>query len=229
MFNHVSHEFPKLLQENTDGTRYYVTPNGERYPSVTTILADYKKKEILEWRERVGEKTANRISKAATTRGTSVHSVIEKYLNNEEIDMMSLMPNVKGLFVHMRKELDKMNNIHCLESKLHSHILKLAGTVDCIAEYDGVMSVIDFKTSKRLKRKEDIANYFMQGTAYSVMFEELTNQAFPIEQIVILIGVDGKDFAQVLKVKPMEYAPMLKEYILRYRQTMELRNETNTA
>jgi len=229
MFNHVSHEFPKLLQENADGTRYYVTPNGERYPSVTTILADYKKKEILEWRERVGEKTANRISKAATTRGTSVHSVIEKYLNNEEIDMMSLMPNVKGLFVNMRKELDKMNNIHCLESKLHSHILKLAGTVDCIAEYDGVMSVIDFKTSRRLKRKEDIANYFMQGTAYSVMFEELTNQEFPIQQIVILIGVDGKDFAQVLKVKPMEYAPMLKEYILRYRETMELRNETNTA
>lgn len=229
MFNHVSHVFPKLLQENTDGTRYYVTPNGERYPSVTTILADYKKKEILEWRERVGEKTANRISKAATTRGTSVHSVIEKYLNNEEIDMMSLMPNVKGLFVNMRKELDKMNNIHCLESKLHSHILKLAGTVDCIAEYDGVMSVIDFKTSRRLKRKEDIANYFMQGTAYSVMFEELTNQEFPVQQIVILIGVDGKDFAQVLKVKPMEYAPMLKEYILRYRQTMELRNETNTA
>ena len=155
--------------------------------------------------------------------------MIEKYLNNEEIDMMSLMPNVKGLFVNMRKELDKMNNIHCLESKLHSHILKLAGTVDCIAEYDGVMSVIDFKTSRRLKRKEDIANYFMQGTAYSVMFEELTNQAFPVQQIVILIGVDGKDFAQVLKVKPMEYAPMLKEYILRYRETMELRNETNTA
>jgi hypothetical protein len=82
------------------------------------------------------------------------------------------------------------------------------------------MSVIDFKTSRRLKRKEDIANYFMQGTAYSVMFEELTNQAFPIQQIVILIGVDGKDFAQVLKVKPMEYAPMLKEYILRYRETV---------
>lgn len=220
MFNHIRHEFPSLLTENLDGTRYYVTPTGERYPSVTTILADYKKKEIMEWRERVGEKVANRVSRTATTRGKSVHKVIENYLNNEEVDYQSLMPNVKGLFVPMRKELDKMNNIHCLESKMHSHILKLAGTVDCIAEYDGVMSVIDFKTSRRLKRKDDIANYFMQGTAYSVMFEELTDQQYPIEQIVILIGVDGKDFAQVLKVKPMEYAPMLREYIQRYKQKM---------
>lgn len=220
MFDHIRHEFPSLLTENLDGTRYYVTPTGERYPSVTTVLSDYKKKEIMEWRERVGEKVANRVSRTATTRGTSVHTVIEKYLNNEEVDYQSMMPNVKSLFVPMRKELDKMNNIHCLESKMHSHILKLAGTVDCIAEYDGVMSVIDFKTSRRLKRKDDIANYFMQGTAYGVMFEELTDQQHPIEQIVILIGVDGKDFAQVLKVKPMEYAPMLREYIQRYRQKM---------
>ena len=191
MFNHVSHEFPKLLQENTDGTRYYVTPNGERYPSVTTILADYKKKEILEWRERVGEKTANRISKAATTRGTSVHSVIEKYLNNEEIDMMSLMPNVKGLFVNMRKELDKMNNIHCLETKLHSHILKLAGTVDCIAEFRGRLSVIDFKTSKRVKTRDDIQNYFMQCAAYAVAFEERTGLSVP--RLVIIMAVDDND------------------------------------
>jgi genome maintenance exonuclease 1 len=220
MFNHIKHEFPTLIQENVDGVRYYLGENGEKYPSVTTVLSDYGKASIMEWRKRVGEEAANKISRTATTRGTSVHKFIEDYLNNEEIDVSSMMPNVKQVFFPMKTELEKINNIHCLETKLHSHILKIAGTVDCIAEYDGVMSVIDFKTSRRLKKREEIANYFMQGTAYSVMFEELTDQAYPIEQIVILIGVDGKSFAQVLKVKPMEYAPMLKEYILNYRKQM---------
>ena len=214
MFNHVPHEFPKLLQENLDGSRVYVTPTGDKYPSVTTVLSDYGKKELMEWRARVGEEHANKVSRQATTRGTSVHKVIETYLNNDLISQDDLMPNVKSLYVRMKPELDKLNNIHCLEDRLFSHQLKLAGTVDCIAEYNGVLSVIDFKTSVRLKKKEKIGSYFMQGTAYATMFEEMTG--LKIEQIVIMIGVDSANFCQVLKVKPDDYRDELQFYIDKY-------------
>jgi hypothetical protein len=214
LFNHIKHEFPKLLQENVDGTRLYVTPNGDKYPSVTTVLSDYKKKELMEWRARVGEEHANKVSRQATTRGTSVHKVIEMYLNNETIPAEELMPNVKSLFVRMKPELDKLDNIHCLEERLFSHKLRLAGTVDCIAEHKGVLSVIDFKTSVRLKKKENIANYFMQGAAYSTMFTEMTG--IPITQVLIMIGVDTANFCQTIKVNPADYIDNLMEYIDRY-------------
>lgn len=215
VFNHIRHEFPQLLQENADGKRVYVAPNGERYPSVTTVIADHGKEAILEWRKRVGDDKANEISRKATTRGTSVHKVLEAYLNNEDTSGFDMMPNVKSLFVRMKQELEsKVNNIHCLESRLFSHELKLAGTVDCIAEYKGVLSVIDFKTSIRLKKKENIGGYFMQGAAYATMFNEMTN--LNIEQIVILIGVDTANFCQTLIIKGDEihhYRQELQKYI----------------
>ncbi len=143
MFNHIHHDFPKLLQENVDGTRHYVTPTGERYPSVTTVLSDYGKEGIIEWRKKVGEAKANEISRKATTRGTSVHKALEMYLKNEDVSSLEMLPNVKSLFVRMKQEIDsKVNNIHCLEDKLFSHKLGLAGTVDCIAEHNGVLSVM---------------------------------------------------------------------------------------
>jgi hypothetical protein len=217
MFNHVSHNFPQLIQENVDGVRRYVTPTGEKYASVTTVLADYGKEGIMEWRKRVGEEKANKISRAATTRGTSVHSVIEKYLKNEDVSDVEMMPNVKSLFVRMKEELKKIDNIHCLEDRLYSHTLKLAGTVDCIAEHNGVLSVIDFKTSVRLKKKENIGNYFMQGAAYAQMFTEMTS--LPITQVIILIGVDTANFCQTLKISGEElnnYKNMLQTYIDAY-------------
>lgn len=218
MFNHITHQFPKLLQENIDGNRLYVTPNGDRYPSVTTVLADYNKKEIMEWRARVGEEQANKVSRAATNRGTGVHKALELYIKNEDISSLEMMPNVKSLFVRMKQEIDsKVNNIHCLEDKLYSHKLKLAGTVDCIAEHNGVLSVIDFKTSVRLKKKESIGNYFMQGAAYATMFTELTS--IPINQVIILIGVDTANFCQTLVVKGEElnnYKNQLQTYIDAY-------------
>ena len=222
MFNHIQHEFPKLLQETIDGSRVYVTPNGDKYASVTTVLSNYKKKELMEWRAKVGEEKANEISRKATTRGTGVHKAIERHLLNEEVDVLreNMMPNVRSLFVKMRKELDKINNIHCLESKLFSHKLKLAGQVDCIAEYNGTLSVIDFKTSVRLKKKEDIENYFMQGAAYGTMFMELTN--IPFHQIVIIIGVDTADFCQTMIVRGDDinlYRNKLQGYIDEYYKT----------
>jgi genome maintenance exonuclease 1 len=179
------------------------------------VIADYGKEAILEWRKRVGDQKANEISRKATTRGTSVHKVLEAYLNNEDTSGFDMMPNVKSLFVRMKQELEsKVNNIHCLESRLFSHELKLAGTVDCIAEYKGVLSVIDFKTSIRLKKKENIGGYFMQGAAYATMFNEMTN--LNIEQIVILIGVDTANFCQTLTIKGDEihhYRQELQKYI----------------
>ena len=217
MFNHVPHEFPQLLQENAEGRRLYVTPNGEKYASVTTVLSDYGKEGLMEWRKKVGEEKANEISRKATTRGTSVHKVIETFLNNEDISQHDMMPNVKSLFYRMKPELEKMNNIHCLETRLFSHKLRLAGTVDCIAEHNGVLSVVDFKTSIRLKKKEQIQNYFMQGVAYADMFSEMTN--LNVDQIVILIGVDTANFAQTLTVKKEDmdyYRQKLHKYIEAY-------------
>jgi hypothetical protein len=220
MFNHIHHDFPKLIQENLDGTRVYVTPTGEKYPSVTTVLSDHGKEAILEWRKKVGEEKANKISRQATTRGTGVHKAIETYLKNEDISQLEMMPNVKSLFYRMKKELDgKINNIHCLEEKLFSHELKLAGTVDCVAEHEGVLSVVDFKTSIRLKKKENIGGYFMQGVAYAKMFSEMTN--LNIDKIVILIGVDMADFCQTLVIKKADFAQheeMLHSYIDKYRK-----------
>ena len=218
MFKHIHHDFPKLLQENVDGSRCYVTPTGEKYPSVTTVLADYKKQELMEWRARVGEAKANEISRKATTRGTSVHKALEMYLKNEAVPIREMLPNVKSLFFRMMKEIEqKVNNIHCLEDKLFSHELKLAGTVDCIAEHNGILSVIDFKTSIRLKKKEQIGNYFMQAAAYRTMFHEMTGLL--AKQVVILIGVDTANFCQTLVVKEDElelHKQELQKYIDAY-------------
>ena len=201
----------------------YVAPNGQRYPSVTTVLADHGKEGILEWRKKVGEEKANEISRKATTRGTGVHKALELYLKNEDVSSLEMLPNVKSLFVRMKQELDgKVNNIHCLEDRLYSHNLKLAGTVDCIAEYKGVLSVIDFKTSIRLKKKENISGYFMQGTAYAQMFNEMAN--LNIEQIVILIGVDTANFCQTLIIRGDEihyYRQELQTYIDKYWQKFD--------
>ena len=171
----------------------------------------------MQWRKKVGEEKANEISRKATTRGTSVHKVIETFLNNEDISQHDMMPNVKSLFYRMKPELEKMDNIHCLETRLFSHKLRLAGTVDCIAEHNGVLSVVDFKTSIRLKKKEQIQNYFMQGVAYADMFSEMTN--LNVDQIVILIGVDTANFAQTLTIKKEDmdyYRQELHKYIEAY-------------
>jgi CRISPR/Cas system-associated exonuclease Cas4 (RecB family) len=215
-FKHVAHDFPTLLREQSEGGRFYVTPDGKKYPSVTTVLADYGKESIMQWRKRVGEKEANRVSKQATTRGTSVHKLVENYLNNLPVYDEDTMPNAKSVFVAMKSALDKINNIHCLETFLFSHELGLAGQVDCIAEFDGKLSVIDFKTSRRLKKKADIANYFMQTSAYAQMFEERTG--LKIEQTVIIIGGDFGNFPQVMKEDPMTHREKLISYINKFKE-----------
>jgi genome maintenance exonuclease 1 len=189
MFNHIECELPKLNRvTNEDGTRVYQTPTGNKYPSVTTVTGLLKKQSIIEWRKRVGEAEANRISSTAARRGTRIHSLAEKYLLNETVnpDMFDI-----EMWNKFKPILHNIDNIYAVEQSLYSDHLEVAGTVDCIAEYNGRMSVIDFKTSKRIKQRDNIHDYFMQCSAYAVAFEEMTK--IPVPQLVILIAVDEED------------------------------------
>ena len=188
MFNHVQLEFPKLKRITADnGSRVYETPSGKAYPSVTTVTGLLKKQAIIEWRKKVGEEEANKISSKAAGRGTRIHSLCEQYLLNKEI-----VPNMFDveMWQNMKPVLHSIDNIHALEQPLYSDHLEVAGTVDCIGEYNGKMSVIDFKTSRRIKHRDDIHDYFMQCAAYAVAFEEMTK--IPVPQLVVLIAVDDE-------------------------------------
>jgi genome maintenance exonuclease 1 len=189
MFNHVTLEFPKLKRITADnGSRVYETPSGNAYPSVTTVVSLVKKDIINEWRKRVGDAEANRISSTAANRGTRMHTYCEKYLLNEDV-----APTLfdTEMFEKLKPHLNDIDNIHALEQPVFSNHLQVAGTVDCIAEYKGKMSVIDFKTSKRIKHIDDIHDYFMQCSAYAVAFEEMTG--IPVPQLVVIMGVDDED------------------------------------
>ena len=171
-----------------DGRRTYVTPSGKKLPSVTTVVGAMKKQSIMEWRKAVGEEEANRVSRAATGRGNRVHALAERYLKNEPIDWVREMPDSVVMFRSLIPHMHRINNIHYIEQTMWSERIGLAGQVDLIAEWDGVLSVIDFKTSKKIKLKEDIPEYFAQCTAYSAMYEE--HVGVPIEQIVIVMAVE---------------------------------------
>jgi hypothetical protein len=191
MFNYCP---PKVLadlksQTFPDGKRYYTTPEGVKLPSVTTVIGAKGKQSIIEWRQRVGEEEANRVSKKASSRGTNVHTLCERYLNNKPLGM--IMPDALEMFSPMKPYLDRINNIHYQECALWSLKLGMAGRVDCIAEFDGVLSVIDFKTSKRIKKKEDIDSYFAQCVAYACMYEEMIGRG--IDQIVIIMAVEDSE------------------------------------
>jgi len=174
-----------------DGKRYYTLEDGTRLPSVTTVLGAQKKQAIFEWRKRVGEEEANRISKQATSRGTNVHTICENYLNNKADYMKGIMPDALEYFLSIKPYLNKINNIHYQEAALWSKQLGMAGRVDCIAEYEGELAVIDFKTSSRVKKREDILDYFWQTTAYSLMYEEMIGR--PINNLIIIMAVKDSD------------------------------------
>ena len=188
MFNYCPpKEIPDLKSVTLpNGKRSYTLPDGSSVPSVTTVLGAMKKDAIMAWRKKVGEEAANAISKKATNRGTNVHSMCEEYLNNEKLGVY--MPDAIEMFLSIKPYLNKINNIHYQEQALWSTQLGMAGRVDCIAEYEGELSVIDFKTSKRVKSHEDIEDYFWQTTAYALMYEELVGM--PIHNLVIIMAVE---------------------------------------
>lgn len=220
-FTHKWASIPKLKQiTKPEGRRYLIEGTEVYYPSITTVLGGTADKSALfEWRKRVGEQKANAISRAATTRGTSMHKLCERYLKNEPVDApmptaaedLEFQEITKGdwsagqlMFSGIRPTLDKIDNVRLLEKGLYSHRLKVAGTVDCIAEFNGDLSVIDFKTSRRPKKIDNIDDYFMQGAFYFNAYYEITEE-LP-KQIAILISVqDGTCQEFIMKGKDVIY------------------------
>jgi ATP-dependent exoDNAse (exonuclease V) beta subunit len=191
------YEYEDFAQSTTneDGSRVYVNASGVAYPSATTVLSVLSRDGIAKWRARVGAEQADKISKKASTRGTKIHSLTETYLKNEDLEEAYTSTKASLLDLEMFKKfkpvLDSIGDIHCQELALYSDHLRMAGRVDCIAEYNGMPAVIDFKTSSKPKKKEHISSYFMQTTAYAIMYEERTG--IPVPYIVILIAVEGDE------------------------------------
>jgi genome maintenance exonuclease 1 len=210
---------PKALPDlvsvtGDDGKRYYTTPSGVKLPSVTTVIGAMKKKAIMEWRARVGEEEANRVSRLASGRGTRVHSLAEKYLNNEKIMWHKEMPDAIEMFNSLKPLLSKINNIHYQECALWSEKLGMAGRVDLIAEWDGVLSVIDFKTSKKIKEREDIFDYFAQECAYALMYGELVE--IEVKQLVTAMAVENEE-PLIFIEKTEDHINTLAEFIHFYK------------
>lgn len=187
--------FSKLERYNDEesGQRFYRKPDGRSYPSVTTVLSDLSKQGIVEWRRRVGATEANRISAKATRRGTKVHTLCEYYISNElhSLSEKAMEPDIRT-FLSLKPIIDTyIDDVICQEMFLYSDYLEVAGTVDCIANFNGRLSIIDFKTSLKTKKEAWIHNYFMQTSAYAVMYEEVTGT--PIDRLVVMIAVDDAD------------------------------------
>ena len=212
-YNHKTIELkkqPTLIEKYNK--HFYATPEGNEYPSITTKLSKTKDYSGLNiWRARVGEGVAKHIMETAATIGTATHKIIEQYLNNETSNEKLLLP--KAHLENIKPLLHKIDNIHFLEVALFSDEMKTAGTCDCIAEYDGVLSIIDFKTSRKKKQNAWIQDYFLQGTAYALMYKEMSG--LEIKQVVILItGEDGSIGEHVVNVD--DYTQPLKEKLAVY-------------
>ena len=220
-FNHKTVNLPELTTETINRKRFYVTPEGNKYPSITTVLSIRKKEGLLEWRKRVGNDVANYISRTAASRGTKVHHMCEDYLNN---NLEKFVEHKKDflpwcLFTHLRGFLDlHVNEIYAQEAGLYSDKYKVGGRVDCIAEWKGKLSIIDFKTSTKSRTDEWNENYYIQGSAYAEMFEERTG--IEINQVVILVvTVDGT--VQEFRRDKKDYIIMLEDAVTEWSITNE--------
>ncbi|MDG2229813.1 MAG: PD-(D/E)XK nuclease family protein [Gammaproteobacteria bacterium] len=221
-FKHELVQLKELNTKSSDKGRFYETPEGQSYPSVTTITGLLSKASILAWRQRVGDSKADAITKAATTRGNKVHKMAEMYLRNEMASQINLfedpMPHIEDMFFQLTELLDNsIGIINAIEAPLYSDQLKVGGRVDVIAEWDGELAVIDFKTSSKPKKESWIDGYFMQSSAYALMFEELTG--IKINKIVIAIAVENNR-SQVFIKDSTEY---LQQFI-DLRKTYDIMN-----
>lgn len=216
-FNHVSvsYAIPKLNRIDRKEGRVYEY-EGTLLPSITTVLGWSKREIIQEWREKIGDKEADRIMNLAGATGTDVHNLIEKYLSNTPNLYRGIFPDIKSSFLTIKSIVDRIDNIRHLEQPLFSTTLGVAGTVDCIADFDGVPSIIDFKTSMKIKDESIIQSYFQQETAYSLMYEELTGNVF--EKIVTIMSIDHENTALLFVKQRKDYIETLKETIAAYKK-----------
>lgn len=214
MFEHVPVELTEMNAVTTQKGRRYRTPEGVDLPSITTVLSILSRESIMKWRKRVGAEEANRISHRASTRGTAVHAIIEKYINNEESFKDGYTPDIISSFLDLKPILDdRIGRVYAQEAPLYSNHLGVAGRVDCVAEFDGQLSIIDFKTSMKPKRLDWIKNYFMQESAYAIMWEERTSR--PITQLVTIISVDNHE-PQIFIEHRDNWVRPLRETIAQY-------------
>ena len=220
MFEHVETELKDMVTEDTESGRVYHTPEGVDLPSITTVLSILSRAGIAAWRKRVGEEEANRISRIASARGTKVHEIIEKYINNDENFKDGYTPDIISSFLDLKPILDdRIGRVFAQEAPLYSNHLGVAGRVDCVAEFDGKLSIIDFKTSRKKKFPSMIKNYFMQESAYAIMWEERTGQ--PITQLVTIIAVDDHD--------PQVFIEHRDNWVRPLRETIAQWNEENST
>ena len=224
MFTHKPVEIAELSTKNINRKRFYVTPEGKLYPSITTVLQKQKMKGLMEWRQKVGDDVANYIARTAANRGTKVHHMCEDFLNNnfdEEIHKKNFLPYV--LFGQIKPVLmQKVNNIFAQECGLYSDKYRVAGRVDCIAEYNGTPSIIDFKTSTKERNDEWNESYYIQASAYAEMFEERTG--IEINQIVILVVTEDGIVQEFVKHKS-EYLEKLIDAVDDFTTDWEKENE----
>ncbi len=223
MFNHKQVTLPTLKTETINRKRFYVTPEGNKYPSITTVLSSRKKEGLWEWRKRVGNDVANYVARTSAARGTAVHHMCEDYLNNDLDKFKEHKKNFLPwcLFTQLQKFLDNyVNEIYAQECGLYSDKYKVAGRVDCIAEYKNTLSIIDFKTSSKERTDDWNENYYIQASAYAEMFEERTE--LNTKQIVILVVTEDGSVQEFVKNKH-DYLPMLEESI----NTWSKSNETS--
>lgn len=218
MFTHIDLKLPNLERETIDGVRYYKIPeNGEflKLFSITSVTSHKNRQFFADWRKKIGEEKADRITRQATSRGTDMHSLVENYLYNIP-ELPQVQPLSEFLFKIAKPELDKINNIHALESSLYSKVLGVAGTVDCIAEYNGELAIIDFKTSKKPKPVEWIEHYFVQCMAYGCMLYELTG--ISVKKLVIIMSCENGECVVYEEYDKTKYIKLLTEYIREFVQ-----------
>ena len=220
MFNHVQTSLPEVTTETINRKRFYVTPEGNKYPSITTVLSTRKKEGLFEWRKRVGNDVANYVARTSASRGTKVHHMCEDYLNNEfdeEKHKKDFLPFC--LFNQLKDQaLCNLDNIYAQEAGLYSDKYKVAGRVDCVAEYKDTLSIIDFKTSTKERSDDWNENYYIQGSAYAEMFEERTK--IKIDQVVILVVTEDGTVQEFVKSK-QDYLPMLEASINEWSKSNE--------
>ena len=221
-FNHIDIELPKLSRETIDGVRYYSVPDEDellKLVSITSVTSHFNKDIFVKWRKRVGDEEADRITKRATKRGTDMHTLVEHYMKNEELP--EVPPISDFLFKISKANLKRINNIYALEGSLYSKQLGIAGTVDCIAEYDGELAIIDFKTSAKPKPRGWIEHYFVQCMAYGCMLYELTG--ISVKKLVIIMACENGECVVYEERDKSKYIKLLTEYIRKFvRDKLEL-------
>jgi genome maintenance exonuclease 1 len=216
MFNHVKLDLPQLERETIDGVRYYKVPTEEellKLVSITSITSHFNKEIFVKWRKKVGDEEADRVTRKATSRGTDMHTLTENYLHNEET-LPQVQPLSEMLFNISKPTLNRINNIYALEGALYSQFLGIAGTVDCIAEFDGELSIIDFKTSKKPKPRNWIDHYFVQCCAYACMLHELTGLS--VKKFVIIMACENGEVEVYEERDRGKYVRLLTQYIKKF-------------